>query len=364
VATKVAFFFHLHKLYLYNQKKSSNFARNFGTMRQHLFILFILASSLVACKQSEVSETSSENRVNTFSFYEDTLNPGLTQATYKIEHLSDTGLIYNVDSLRFGTCLDSVIPYITYKATPGAATYYLPNDTIASTGYDTLNFSQKPIYLYVLASDLKTERWYRIDINVHKVNPYLYVWERLTENIFPAQNCETQAFYINNQFVIYVNNGLSTQVYTSSDAKVWNKANTPTGIPTPCFVKDILQHNDTLYYIDKNQLFCSADQLTWTATDYSTASFEPINMLLSYHEKAWCVIQDRTTQELILATIQGDKIEPCTHISGYNNGVLPDDFPISDFAATAFESSSERPRAMIVGGRNFNGDPVNSRWNI
>jgi hypothetical protein len=163
---------------LYNQKKSSNFAGNFVTMRQHLFILFILPSSLVACKQSEVSETSSENRVNTFSFYEDTLNPGLTQATYKIEHLSDTGLIYNVDSLRFGTCLDSVIPYITYKATPGAATYYLPNDTIASTGYDTLNFSQKPIYLYVLASDLKTERWYRIDINVHKVNPYLYVWER------------------------------------------------------------------------------------------------------------------------------------------------------------------------------------------
>ena len=364
MGTKVLFFFHLHKLYLFNPKKSSNFARNFGTMRQYLFILFALLGSLVACQPSEVSQTSSENRVNTFTFYEDTLNPGLTQATYKIEHLSDTGLIYNVDSLRFGTRLDSVIPYITYKATPGAATYYLPNDTIVSTGYDTLDLSQKPVYLYVLASDLKTERWYRIDINVHKVNPYLYVWEKYTDNIFPAQNCETQAFYIDNQFVIYVNNGLSTQVYTSSDAKVWNKANTPTGIPTPCFVKDILQHNDTLYYIDKDQLFCSVDQLTWTATDYSAASFEPINMLLSYHEKAWCIIQDRTTQELILATIQGDNIEPCTHIRGYNNGVLPDDFPISDFAAAAFESSSERPRAMIVGGRNFNGDPVNSRWNI
>jgi hypothetical protein len=43
---------------------------------------------------------------------------------------------------------------------------------------------------------------------------------------------------------------------------------------------------------------------------------------------------------------------------------LPNEFPISDFAATAFESSSERPRAMIVGGLDINGNPVNSRWNF
>ena len=333
-------------------------------MQRLIFILLTLALVLIACDTPTTVSTSSETRVNTFSFYEDTLNPGLTQAEYKIEHLSDTGLIYNVDSLRFGTRLDSVIPYITYKATPGAATFYLPNDTISSTGYDTLDFTQRPIYLQVIASDFTTERWYRIDIHAHKVNPYLYVWQKLNDHIFPAQNCETKAFYINNQFVLYVNNGFTTQVYTSSDAKTWNQASTPTGIPTPCYVKDILQHNDTLYYLDKNQLFCSTDHLTWTATDYSAASFEPINMLVSYHEKAWCIIQDRTSQELVLATILGGDIHPCTNIQGYVNGILPTDFPISDFAATAFESSSERPRAMIVGGRNFNGEPVNSRWNI
>jgi hypothetical protein len=351
---------------LYNQKKSSNFAGNLVTMRQLIFTLLTLAIILIACETPTTIPTSEENEVQRFTFYEDTLNPGLTQATYKIKHrtLPDTGLIYCEDSLKFGTHLDSVVPYITYKATPGSATFYLPNDTIISTGYDTLDLTQKPVYLQVLASDMTSERWYRIEVHAHQINPDLYVWEKLVDNIFSPQNCETKAFYINNQFVLYVNNGLSTQVYTSSDAKVWNKANTPTGIPTPCFVKDILQHNDTLYYIDKDQLFRSVDQLTWTVTDYSAASFEPINMLLSYHEKAWCIIQDRTTQKLILATIQGDNIEPCTHIRGYNNGVLPDDFPISDFAATAFESSSERPRAMIVGGRDINGKPVNSRWNL
>ena len=53
-----------------------------------------------------------------------------------------------------------------------------------------------------------------------------------------------------------------------------------------------------------------------------------------------------------------------TNIDGLIDGYLPDNFPISDFAATEFKSSSERPRAMIVGGRSTNGDPINTRWNL
>ena len=334
-------------------------------MRQYLFILFILASSLVACTPPEVGKTSSENRVRTFNFYEDTLNPGLTEAIYKIEDRTypDTGLIYSKDSLRYKTRLDSVVPYITYEATPGSATFYLPNDTIVSTGNDTIDLTQKPVYLHILASDMKTERWYRIDINVHKINPDLYVWEKLVDNIFPQQNCETKAFYINDQFVLFVNNGLSTQIYTSKDATIWALPNTTlTGLPTPCHVRDIVLHDNQLYYIDKDKLYTSADIYNWTETDYSTAAFEPINMLLAYNDQVWCIVQDTTTKQLALATIQNKSIEISTDILIDNN--MLDGFPISDFAATAFESSSERPRAMIVGGRNINGNPVNSRWNI
>ena len=329
-------------------------------MRQYLFILFILASSLVACEQSEGSETSSENRVHTFTFYEDTLNPGLTEATYKIKHLDypDTGLIYSKDSLRYKTRLDSVVPYITYKATPGSATFYLPNDTIVSTGNDTIDLTQKPVYLQVFASDMKTERWYKIDINVHKINPDLYVWENLVASIFPKQNCETKAFYIKDQFVLFVNNGLSTQIYTSKDATNWAQSDTTlTGLPTPCHVRDIVLHDNQLYYIDKDKLYASADIYNWEETDYSGSTFEPINMLLSYNNLAWCIVQYRdTTKKLALATIQNDSIVP--------DILIDDSFPISDFAATVFESSSERPRAMVVGGRNIYGNPVNSRWNF
>ena len=93
--------------------------QNFEIMR---YILPILLSflCLIGCA-SKNSETmvSSEARVSTFTFQSDTANPGLTAAMYTIEHREDTGLIYSKDSLRFGTQLDSVVPLVTYKATPG-----------------------------------------------------------------------------------------------------------------------------------------------------------------------------------------------------------------------------------------------------
>lgn len=334
-------------------------------MRQLIFTLLTLAIILIACETPTTITTSDENEVHKFTFYEDTLNPGLTQATYKIKHrtLPDTGLIYCEDSLKFGTRLDSVVPYITYKATPGSATFYLPNDTIISTGYDTLDLTQKPVYLQVLASDMTSERWYRIEVHAHQINPDLYVWTKMKDYIFPTQFCETKALHINGQFVLFVNNGISTQIYTSNDATNWTLSNNAlTGLPTPCHVRDIVQKNNQLYYISNKRLFQSTDLYNWTETDYSTAAFEPINMLLTYNDQVWCIVQDSTTKQLALATIQNDSIALSTDILIDNN--MLDGFPISDFAATAFESSSERPRAMIVGGRDINGDPVNSRWNF
>ena len=336
-------------------------------MRQLIFTLLTLAIILIACETPTTITTSDENEVHKFTFYEDTLNPGLTQATYKIKHrtLPDTGLIYCEDSLKFGTRLDSVVPYITYKATPGSATFYLSNDTIISTGYDTLDLTQKPVYLQVLASDMTSERWYRIEVHAHQINPDLYVWTQLKDSIFAKQMCETKAFYIHGQFVLFVNNGLSTQIYTSHNASDWTLSNqTLNGLPTPCNVRDIVQQGDALYYIAKGLLYTSTNLYDWTITDYSASTFEPINMLLAYNNHAWCIIQERSTERLQLATIQHDQIVPMINIDGLIDDYLPNEFPISDFAATAFESSSERPRAMIVGGRDINGNPVNSRWNF
>ena len=339
--------------------------RNFEFMKHFWYILLLFTAILIGCKNRTTITTSSEARVNTFNFYTDTLNPGLTEATYKINHNGDTGRIYCVDSLRFKTCLDKVVPYVTYKATPGSATFFLPDTTIVSTGIDTMNFNQSPIYLRVISSDLSTTLWYKFEITVHQSDPNLYVWDTLTQNFLTQESYETKAFWINNTLSVFVNNGFSTELYQSNDGSSWEQiASQITTLPTPCYVRDIVQHNDTLYYIDGASLYHSTNLLTWSKKDYSNAAYKPITMLLSYNYQPWCIVEDTLTQQLMLATLQLDSIYPQTEIEGTASGYLPSTFPIDEFAALSFNSSSERPRAMIVGGRDYKDNIVNSRWNL
>ena len=337
-------------------------------MRRYSYIFVFLLLSLVGCmSNTDTIVTSSETRVQTFTFYEDTTNRGLTEMTYIIEHLSDTGRIYCKDSLPFGTRLDSVVPYVTYKATPALAKYCFPDTVIISTGADTLDFTKHPdsIFLYVLSSDMTQERWYHLDIYAHQSDPYLYVWEQLTDQIFKPQNCKMKVFYGNEKLHLYVNNGFQTQLYQSSDGSSWSLvSNAPLGLPSSCSVRDILQHGTSLYYVEGDQLYMSDDMVQWTATDFSDKEYGLVNMLMAFHDKPWCILQDTVSENLFLGIVQEGDIHPVTSIYGLNNGILPSNFPISDFASLSIKSSSERPRAMVVGGRSLDGTPVNTRWNF
>ena len=330
----------------------------------HILLLFI-GVIWVGCTPRVTEQTSSsEARVKSFTFHKDTANPGLTAATYKVEHRTDTGLIYSIDSLQFGTRLDSVVPYITYMETPGYATFILPDTIVESTGADTLDFTQQPIYLRVTASDLVNVKWYRFNIFAHQVDPDLFVWEELTRQIFAPQVCDTKAFFHQGKLLLMVNNGLSTQAYQSADGSSWTRlSDNIATLPTPCYVRDILQHNDTLYYIADNTLYSSTDGLVWEKNANTASEYTLVNMVVSYDGKAWCLVEN-TSNALQLAIIAANGIEVMTDIADMEDGVLPANFPISDFAALSFGSSSERPRAMIVGGRNMAGEVVNTRWNL
>lgn len=340
-------------------------------MYRYFCVLTIVLIALMGCSPTESQiVTSSETRVQTFSFYKDTTNLGLTDMTYTILDLPDTSVIACADSLRFGTRLDSVVPYITYKASPALVRYHLPDTTVISTGADTLDFSKQPIYLYVQSSDLTQERWYRINVHAHKANPDLYVWNKVAdisdfaEESAALQYCDMKAFYIQKRLCLYVNNGFQTLIFNSLDGRTWKQMEAPVGLPSLCSVRDILQYHDSLYYMDEDILYTSADLQNWTASDFSDKPYSLVNMLVVFNQQPWCVLQDRASNNLFLGTIQNGDIQPMTAIYGLSNGVLPDNFPISDFAALSFKSSSERPRAMVVGGRNMNGEPVNTRWNL
>ena len=341
-------------------------------MQKFIYILSLLSLVLmVACEnKNEEINLSSETRVSAFTFYADTANPGLAEAVFKIEHKSwpDTGRIYSVDSLRFGTCLDSVKPHVSYMITPSLVRFKTPDTLMISTGADTLDFNRGPIYLFIQAADTAYKRCYRIDMHVHKADPDLYVWKQMTPQLFAPDAapdfCHMKAVYRDELIYLFVNNGFGTALYQSADGAAWSKLESPIGLPTLCQVRDILSCGNTLYYMADNKLYTSTDLIHWTATDFSERDYDLVNMLVTFDSKAWCVLQERSTQALLLGIVEGEDVQPMTSVAGLKGGKLPENFPVSDFAALSFDSSSERPRAMIVGGRAMDGTAVNTRWNL
>jgi hypothetical protein len=237
-----------------------------------------------------------------------------------------------------------------------------------STGADTLDFTKDPIYLEVQSSDFENKRVYRIDIKVHQQDPNLYVWKRVSSNLFSPQQapqyCDMKAFYMGGVISVFVNDGFRTSIHQSVDGSFWKEIDAPTGLPTPCAVRDILQHQDRLYYADGGIIYTTDNMVDWTTVEYTSTDYSVVNMLVAFDDKPWCILQHRLSEQLYLGVLQGGDVVPMKDIYGLQNGALPQNFPVSDFAALPFRSSSERPRAMIVGGRTMDGTAVNTRWNL
>lgn len=325
----------------------------------HTLLLLIVASAIVGCKNKETETTTyPEALVTGMTFAKNDSFPGLRLASFTIITASDTGLIYNKDSLLYGTCLDSVVPYITFNHTPSYAVFVTDSDSLVYSGADTLNMTYQPCRLYVMASDGIHDKWYNIYVNVHKVDPDLYNWTCLNERIYTGDGGESKAVRIGGKFYLFVNDGFSIRLYQSADAAQWTGPTTVTTLPTGCSVRNILAADDVLYYGDGDQLYTSTDATTWTKQDYSASSFRIINMLYCFNDSIWAIAQRRSDDKLILANMAKDGQ---LQLSG---DTLPDNFPVSDYAAISFASASNRSRAMIVGGYDIKGNSLNTRWNI
>ena len=323
-------------------------------MKRILYILSVLGLILLqSCNKSTTTNTtSSVAELQAFSFAKNDSFPGLAKAVFTIEERLDTGLVWNKDSMLFGTSLDTVVPKFVFVSTPGAAFLTLPDTTVSITGYDTLSFAKLPIYLTIRSSDKTTTKTYEIRPVVHQVDPDLYQWNRITKSIYPADDSEQRVLEAGKDFVMIKSNGFVLHVYSSPDGSSWTDLGNPSGLPAGTNVRQIICDGTTLYYGQGDNIYTSTDALTWTAhsTKYTVRT-----MLLYWNEQVWALVDNEGKYEL--ANWQADSL--CL------SGLQPQgEFPISDFGTVTFRSASLRERAMIIGGFAENGKSLNTRWNL
>ena len=316
---------------------------------------------LVACNKSETTTVTTSNKATVKAFYftaQDSF-PAIGASVFTIQNFyaSDTGIIYNADSMTYLTPITCLVPRITFDATPSSATISYGDTTITLTGKDTIDFNKRPIILKIVSSDRTTTKYYYIDVRVHQVDPDLFAWQKICPQIFSTDGADSRAFYFNNAFYLLANNGFTNALYRSSDGQTWTAMTPPSGLPDNCRVREVLYANNTLYYTQDKILYTSTDAVNWNATSFADSTLQPIIMVMQYNDSVWAIAQNTTTEEYFLATLSNGMLQPLPV-------ALPNQWPVSDFTALEFSGSSLRRRATIIGGYDASGTPLNSRWNI
>ena len=312
--------------------------------------LFVII--LTSCDGGGGSSPSSDvARLTSFYFAKNDSMPGLGNAVFTIEERLDTGLVWNKDSILYGTSLKRVIPRFSFAATPSAAYMHMADTIITLTGYDTLDFTMTPIYLTIRSQDRSTTKTYEVRATVHQADPDLYTWEQLTPAIYEPDDSEQRTLELGDVFVLIKSNGFWRNAYASEDGITWDDLGEPENLPTGTKVRQIISSGDTLYYAQDNQLYTSTDAIHWTAR---TMDYPIVTMLLYWNERVWALIENKGYQ---LAFLHEGKLDTLA--------LRPtDDFPVSDFGTVTFASASLRERAMIIGGFSENGRSLNTRWNL
>lgn len=316
--------------------------------------LFCVVVALSAClSDDETTVTSSTNpRMTAFTLAG---NDSIKTAVFTLN--ADSVTVENVDSLPFGTPVNKAIPTFTFVSSYGALLYINGSTTgKAVTGKDTVDFSL-PVKIKNYAADNSTTKEYTIKVNVHKVEPKLYVWSLLNNSIGAANPTSQKAIYFNNKLLYYANEAGATALYTSTNGTTWAAA-TLSGLPANASMVNTVQLNGKLFYTqDGVKIYSSTDGASWTSADISATDYTFKTMLFTLNGSIWAITQSVDLKKYRFASSVDGTV-------WLIRNELPSNFPLTDFAALSFTSRvGSKAKAIIIGGKSANGTVLNTNWN-
>jgi len=348
----------------------------------NLSLIGLTIISLCACEQNQSTTVASAvAQIVSFGFAEDDSIPGLGEAVFVVEELTDTGLIRmrKNDSIRYGTDLSAVIPEITYYTTPSSVIFYLGDSAVSLTGYDTLNLAfnndSTPILIHVTAQDVNYSKWYRLRFDVHTMDGDLFKWDEPLY-IEGAPEHGTQKAMLHKDVMYYFqSDGFTPRLFTSSDlGKQWEIA-TVTGLPKDCNVRQIVEGDQYFFYGRGKDFYYSEDGAEWNHVPLDTLDIMALYMCMNVKNmyqkddsiRIWMAARSTTDGKARFYTVgkSGEAVTPMVARGiGLPGDTLPVHFPIEDFATIPFQSSSYHQHGLIAGGYDRNHQMTNARWNL
>lgn len=314
-------------------------------------VALLLFSSCLGNSENEVT-LSSEAYFLSLTFAENDSIPNLEDAVFTLEwdsQLQDS-IIVNLDSLPYQTRIDSVFPTFTFYSSSGAYYVYTnisnEDSLVLITSKDTIDFTV-PMRIQNTSSDGEKTVDYGLKVNVHQVEPELYVWENIT-GIVSAFAANQGVAILNNNFYYYLNNGITTDLYTASIdnyTNAWTKS-TVSGLPGVVSLRQIQVFNNTMYlFAGDGKVYSSSDGYSWSGN--TIPGYNTVELLFTFDSKLWGIVENESSNENYFATTSdgdtwtvGDKLDA--------------DFPVEKFASIAFNTKYNLKRALVYGGYTAN----------
>ena len=315
--------------------------------------IITLLSSCLGTSNTPVL-TSTDPSFVSLTFASNSIINYLNTAVFTLD--GDGQTIVNVDSLPFKTRVDSVNPNFKFISTGGAIMYFplgykYKKDSAMITGKDTLDFRQT-IHIKNYASDVKTYKNYYVKVNVHQVDPEKYSWNQVPYS-FAINNITSQkAMTRNDTLFYYLNDGTKSYLYNSKDGFNWSSA-TLNNLPVSTPLNDMIQFNGKFFVSrDGSNIYSSSNGFTWIKKFASAFTFK--SLLFVLNNQMWAVIQSADLSYHFANSSDGDSWNVV--------GIIPANFPVSDFATLSFSSLSGQVKVLVLGGYSTNGTPLNNRW--
>lgn len=334
------------------------------------FILFIaIIVSLSSCNWLDTTATDPSSNANFVSlkFASSDSIPGLGTAAFTLEwdDLLHDSVIVNLDSLPFKTKINKVIPTFSFYSSAGAYVYLADtlglntiSDSILLKGSDTLNFNRVRKVKNIAANEVNF-RVYPIKVNVHKVQPKLYQWNRVANDIYTNGGNIQKAVYFNNTFLLYVSSNTNNYLYTSKDGMIWtDKTSSLKNLALNCSIRGITAFNSKLYVLGAdNKIYSTADGFEWTAQngDISDSNYKFQQLLFVLNGKLWSILKSSVDNSYRFAGSSDAK-------TWLVYAQIPSNFPISDFSALSFTSRTNQPKGLIAGGYSPSGQLLKNVW--
>lgn len=319
---------------------------------------FMAATTFVGCNSSGYEEgenTASSVAVYSFSLSEDdSILANLDTVFFSID--LNKALIFNADSLPYGTPVNKLVPVIRTldNVSKVELTVHRPNATDTVFDYlenpgDTIDFSNGPVLLSITSPNGDLEATYTVKVNVHEVKSDSLVWGETSRTTLPSTlTAPTRQRTVKMGAATYclTNSGdvwsMATRANVADDWDIYTVT-----LPQGASANTFNATDDALYVLCGNKLHASADGgRTWHNTgatmdyvygNYGTALLGAVNESGEWYTTRYPGA-DRTP------LIDGMPI-------GGTSGMVPFSFELGT-----------SPISVFVGGYDINDLRSNSAW--